>query len=294
MGSSVVEVGFERPPAAAVVRGYVRADANSSVAAQPDHRGSLAAPTGKPSVITVDDVHRIDLGYFLRPAEETATGHVSSRVSATWSGSMTGLLVLDTGMGEHPAVDARYRPTRRTLPQALADVGVRLDEVTRVVNCHLHFDHCGGNPLLPGRPVYSQAVELDEARSTDRYTLPELVDFDGRPLRGGRRRGRGRTGPVADPDPRAHPRTSGAGRPLCRRDRDPGRAAHDHTAAFTADQLAWRAAGHDPGAATPSFPPWIDRLMRFDPRRVYFAHDNAVWEPPSTSRGQQIGRRSAR
>ena len=26
-------------------------------------------------------------------------------------------------------------------------------------------------------------------------------------------------------------------------------------------------------------PPWLDRLMHFDPMRVLFAHDNAVWEP---------------
>jgi N-acyl homoserine lactone hydrolase len=55
--------------------------------------------------------------------------------------------------------------------------------------------------------------------------------------------------------------------------------SHDHAAAFTADQLAWRAAGGEPGPVTPSHPPWIDRLMAFDPRRVCFAHDNAVWEP---------------
>jgi N-acyl homoserine lactone hydrolase len=246
-------------------------------------------------VITVDDVHRIDLGYFLRPAEETGTG--SARVEPCLGYVVRlddGILVLDTGMGEHPAVDARYRPTRRTLPQALADVGVRLDEVTRVANCHLHFDHCGGNPLLPGRPVYSQAVELDEARTTDRYTLPELVDFDG--VRYEVVDGEAEVAPDLwlIPTP-GHTRGHQA---LVVRCADGtvilAGQSHDHTAAFTADQLAWRAAGHDPGAATPSYPPWIDRLMRFDPRRVCFAHDNAVWEPADAGPGQQSGRRSDR
>jgi hypothetical protein len=26
-------------------------------------------------------------------------------------------------------------------------------------------------------------------------------------------------------------------------------------------------------------PDWIERLQAFDPRRVVFAHDGAVWEP---------------
>ncbi len=35
--------------------------------------------------------------------------------------------------------------------------------------------------------------------------------------------------------------------------------------------------GH--GQPLPVSPAWIDRLQRLDPARVYFAHDNAVWEP---------------
>ena len=31
--------------------------------------------------------------------------------------------------------------------------------------------------------------------------------------------------------------------------------------------------------ALPLAPPWMERLLAFDPRRVVFAHDAAVWEP---------------
>ena len=44
-----------------------------------------------------------------------------------------------------------------------------------MANCHLHFDHCGGNPALLGRPVFAQETELRTARERDDYTLPELV-----------------------------------------------------------------------------------------------------------------------
>jgi len=45
--------------------------------------------------------------------------------------------------------------------------------------CQLHFDHCGGNPLLPGRPILTQRAELDLARNAESDTLPELIDAPG-------------------------------------------------------------------------------------------------------------------
>src|SRR4051812_36924868 len=48
-----------------------------------------------------------------------------------------------------------------------------------VVNTHLHFDHCGGNHLFPGRPIYVQRQELEDARSQDDYTIREWVDAPG-------------------------------------------------------------------------------------------------------------------
>lgn len=70
-------------------------------------------------------------------------------------------------MGAHPEVDAYYRPARRALPDALAGAGARVEDVTLVVNCHLHFDHWGGNPQLAGRPIITQRVELEAAHSAD-------------------------------------------------------------------------------------------------------------------------------
>lgn len=77
-------------------------------------------------------VRRLDLGYFIRPAS------------------------------------AHYRPQRRDL----ADAGVTLDDVRLVVNCHLHFDHCGGNPRLGRTPILVQSAELATARHSG-YTVEE-------------------------------------------------------------------------------------------------------------------------
>ena len=103
----------------------------------------------------------------------------SSRSWSTLYDAPRGTLLFDTGIGAaNERTEAHYRPHRRDLSEALAAAGVTPAEISLVVNCHLHFDHCGGNHLLPGRPIFAQAAELAAAR-TPGYTVPELVDFPG-------------------------------------------------------------------------------------------------------------------
>jgi N-acyl homoserine lactone hydrolase len=84
-------------------------------------------------------------------------------------------VLVDTGMTElHPAVDdldPRLHP--------LSDADLNLAGIDLVVNTHLHFDHCGGNHLFAGRPIYVQRQELDDARSLEDYTIREWVDPPG-------------------------------------------------------------------------------------------------------------------
>jgi Metallo-beta-lactamase superfamily len=76
-------------------------------------------------------------------------------------------VLVDTGMTEpHPAV-ADLDP--RLVP--LSEQDFDLAGIDIVVNTHLHFDHCGGNHLFAGRPIYVQRRELDDARSEDDYTF---------------------------------------------------------------------------------------------------------------------------
>ena len=84
-------------------------------------------------------------------------------------------VLVDTGMTElHPAA-ADLDP--RLLPLSKQDFD--LAGIDIVVNTHLHFDHCGGNHLFAGRPIYVQRRELDDARSKDDYTIREWVDAPG-------------------------------------------------------------------------------------------------------------------
>ena len=83
-------------------------------------------------------------------------------------------VLVDTGMTElRPEVadmDPRLTP--------LTEQDIDLAGIDIVVNTHLHFDHCGGNHLFAGRPIYVQRRELDDARG-EGYTIPEWVDAPG-------------------------------------------------------------------------------------------------------------------
>lgn len=128
----------------------------------------------------IEDVHRLDLGFFVRPAAETGTG--LPRVEPVYGYLVTHpelTVVFDTGIGAaDPETEAQYQPHRRPLELASRDVGCSVDAIDVVVNSHLHFDHCGANPALGGRRIVVQSAELDAAQA-DSYTFPELINFDG-------------------------------------------------------------------------------------------------------------------
>ena len=72
------------------------------------------------------------------------------------------------GDGRH---GSRLRP--------LSEQDFDLAGIDIVVNTHLHPDHCGGNHLFAGKPIYVQRRELDDARSEDDYTIREWVEAPG-------------------------------------------------------------------------------------------------------------------
>ena len=77
-------------------------------------------------------------------------------------------VLVDTGMTElHPAV-ADMDP--RLIP--LSEQDFDLAGIDVVVNTHLHFDHCGGNHLFAGKPIYVQrrSSTTRAARTTTRST----------------------------------------------------------------------------------------------------------------------------
>jgi N-acyl homoserine lactone hydrolase len=124
----------------------------------------LSAPTS----ITVTPIHVADLlaeGERL-PVYVHVIDHPDGRV------------LVDTGMTElHPAA-ADMDPLLHPLDRQNLD----LAGIDIVVSTHLHFDHCGGNHLFAGKPIYVQRRELEDARKEEDYTIREWVDPPGLPL----------------------------------------------------------------------------------------------------------------
>lgn len=226
-------------------------------------------------------VRRLDLGYFIRPAAET--GGPQPRVEPVLGylvSAERGLLLFDTGIGSaDPETDAHYRPRRRPLPEALAAAGISLDDVSLVVNCHLHFDHCGGNPLLGGTPIVVQAAELAAARAGG-YTFDELVDFPGATYTEVDGEAEVWPGCWIIPTP-GH--TAGHQSLVIRRDDGTvilAGQAHDFASEYGSQYLARQAQRDGQEQPLPGYQRWLDRFAYFDPRRVLFAHDCSVWEAP--------------
>jgi N-acyl homoserine lactone hydrolase len=93
-------------------------------------------------------------------------------------------VLVDTGL--HPAhigdpyysfgLESAELVLPRLLPEdrlegRLAEVGLGIDEITHVVNTHLHADHCGGNFLFPHAEIIVQREHYEEA-----LEHPEIPD----------------------------------------------------------------------------------------------------------------------
>jgi N-acyl homoserine lactone hydrolase len=118
-----------------------------------------------PAEITITPVLVADLHVEgeLMPVYVHLIGHPDARV------------LVDTGMTElHPRVVDAFDPHLHPLSEQAFD----LAGIDIVVNTHLHGDHCGGNHLFAGRPIYVQRRELDDARREDEY-IREWVDAPG-------------------------------------------------------------------------------------------------------------------
>ncbi|WP_406484663.1 MBL fold metallo-hydrolase [Streptomyces microflavus] len=226
-------------------------------------------------------VHRLDLGFFVRPAAEVGGPHPRVEpVLAYLVEHERGRLLFDTGIGAgDPGAEAHYRPRRRPLEGALAAAGAALEDVAVVVNCHLHFDHIGGNPLLAGVPVLVQEAELATARRGG-YTIDALVDFPG--ARYEELSGEAELWPGVWIVPT--PGHTDGHQSLVVRQGDGtvvvlAGQAHDFASHYASDELARRAALDGVAPPLPPYRPWLDRLADFEPGRVFFGHDCSVWEP---------------
>jgi glyoxylase-like metal-dependent hydrolase (beta-lactamase superfamily II) len=107
------------------------------------------------------------------PADEENRILVGTNTVVVRTGSA--VVLIETGIGNKlsPKLKEIFQNEER-LPASLAAADVRVEEVTHVVNTHLHFDHCGWNttlgadgvvrPTFPNARYFAAAGELAHGR----------------------------------------------------------------------------------------------------------------------------------
>lgn len=80
-------------------------------------------------------------------------------------------ILVDTGMGELPAKARGFykRWHTPTLEDSLRERGYSPEDITMVINTHLHLDHCGNNHLFGAARFYVQERELRYAFNPHRF-----------------------------------------------------------------------------------------------------------------------------
>ena len=230
-------------------------------------------------MISLDGIRRVLFGHFTMPDDGDPRAGEKVVVCGYLIDHPDGLVLLDTGIAEgDKEVEELYHPVRNPLDEALATAGVTTGDIQIVVNCHLHLDHCGGNPRFPDTPIIAQQIEFDAAHREEDYPIVGLYDFpEARyELHGGE--ADVATGIRVVPTPGHTPGhqslvvETDAGRVILAGQAVNG--ATDYGRAHYASEL--RRSGSDEAVSVPE---WIERLQEFDPVLVLFAHDNATWAP---------------
>ena len=222
----------------------------------------------------IPDIVPLVLGGFRFAFDEPLAGEVGV-VMAYAVRHRGGVLLFDTGFGfGNDELDAYYRIDARRVPGVLAEAGIAIEDVTSVVNCHLHVDHAGQNDLFPGIPIYVQPAEWEVAHTTE-HTILDWIDFPGADYR-----------PIAgDHEPVDGIRiVATPGHTVGHQSLVVSTALGDVVLAGQAlyssgewagerDAREGRSRAWDPGAYDRS----VERLKALDPAEVAFGHDRRIW-----------------
>jgi glyoxylase-like metal-dependent hydrolase (beta-lactamase superfamily II) len=128
------------------------------------------------------------------PADEQNRIDMALRVLLIQSDGMN--ILVDTGMGEK--YDEKTRTiykldnTKWTLLGSLAEKGLNPEDITHVIQTHLHFDHCGGLvtrtesgeliPTFPNARVFVQKENLVWARNPTEKDRASYIKHDWEPI----------------------------------------------------------------------------------------------------------------
>ncbi|MEA3559823.1 MAG: N-acyl homoserine lactonase family protein [Candidatus Thermoplasmatota archaeon] len=102
-------------------------------------------------------------------------------------------ILVDTGIGDLPEkmIDIYGVEKKVDLLSSLKAIGMAPEDITMVINTHLHFDHTGYNKIFTNAMFISQEVEIRYSASPDRfqkggYFQPNIKDQNFTAVRGER------------------------------------------------------------------------------------------------------------
>jgi glyoxylase-like metal-dependent hydrolase (beta-lactamase superfamily II) len=165
----------------------------------------------------------------------------------------------------------------RPIEEALRAAGHGTKDIDAIANCHFHPDHAGGNRFFANTPIFVQRPEVAHARETEDYTyLPHVADFSGATFEEIDGEAEPWPGIRIIPTPGHSP-----GHQSLVVETNEGRVVLAGQALDFASDYARHRYSHElelAGEPHGPYPEWIPRFGEFDPVRVYFAHDRAIWE----------------
>ncbi|OYT45330.1 hypothetical protein B6U90_03605 [Thermoplasmatales archaeon ex4484_6] len=94
-------------------------------------------------------------------------------------------ILVDTGVGELPEKFVRIYGVekRMSLPDSLKEIGLSAEDITMVINTHLHFDHSGYNGIFENARLVASEEEIRYSASPDRFQAGGYVQDNLRGLR---------------------------------------------------------------------------------------------------------------
>jgi glyoxylase-like metal-dependent hydrolase (beta-lactamase superfamily II) len=233
-------------------------------------------------VFTRDDLIPVHTGDVTFPRWHPLAGQQGG-IFAFAIRNSNGVALFETGIGWGNAfIDKQYRPVHRPLLEVLGEHGVHWDDVCAIVNSHLHFDHCGGNPLFPDVPIHVQTQEL-EAAHTPNYTALAWVDFPG-----ARYAEHDGDYEIADGIQVLATKGHTIGHQAVSLQTMDGRIILAGQAIYSRDECAFIDRN---GKLPPDEPPepgeYLNsalRLIRMHPLEIHFSHDSKVWRRAETAK----------
>jgi len=137
------------------------------------------------------EIHLLSNGYFTLDKSFLVYSKYQGKI---YEAALKPLLVLtdnerilvDTGIGELPLQHRKFHKVKKNPSQnlqvQLQNFKLKPEDITIVINTHLHFDHCGNNKIFKNARFYVQADELRYAYAPDRFQkaayLQKFFDVD--------------------------------------------------------------------------------------------------------------------